>query len=189
MAGWSHCMCPLASTAKTCLLIIQILLRPSVLTCSHVVVHALLFTHHIVCQNNLNSVLAKFVILKSAIWHPWEPKLTSQQTPPNRDWQGRSNDTKIILISQELTLISGMRFCIVLSKWVLSLISDLHDIIDSVACMTSWSTWHHIYLCMYDIITCLFVMFVIVCCVTHRSHLSQCDCNTQAELAYVWAQL
>ena len=28
-------------------------------TCIHVVVHALLFTHHIVCQNNLNSVLAK----------------------------------------------------------------------------------------------------------------------------------
>ena len=52
--------------------------------CSHAVVHALLFAHHIVCQNNLNSVLAKPGILKSAIWHPWEPDLTSQQTPPNR---------------------------------------------------------------------------------------------------------
>ena len=158
-------------------------------TCSHVVVHALLFTHHIVCQNNLNSVLTKSGILKSAIWHLWEPQLTSQQIPPNRHWQGLSNDTKIILIGQELTLISGMRFWIVLSKWVSFPISDLHDIIDSLACMTSRSTWHHIYLCMHDIITCLFVMFVIVYCVTHRSHMSQCDCNTQAELAYVWAQL
>ena len=138
--------------------------------CSHVVVHALLFTHHIVCQNNLNSVLTKSGILKSAIWHLWEPQLTSQQIPPNRHWQGLSNDTKIILIGQELTLISGMQFWIVLSKWVS---------FQSQICMTSltvWHVWHHdlhyiisIYVCVTPSLVCLACLSLFV--VSHTGHI------------------
>jgi hypothetical protein len=66
-------------------------------------------THHIPHLNDPSSVLTQANTWKSAILHSRVPHVTLQHTHTNRDQHWLSNNTKIILISQELTLISDMQ--------------------------------------------------------------------------------